>query len=103
MGQVAVIAKMTAKEGRRDELVKVLQELVDATESEPGTLFYAMNTSGTSPEDVWFYEVYRDNDALGAHGGSETMKKAGGALADLLAGRPELHLLELVSGKNLPA
>ena len=55
MGQVAIVAKLTAKQGRRDELVKLLGRVVDAVESEPGTLLYAMNVSTTAPEEFWFY------------------------------------------------
>src|SRR5689334_17128216 len=45
MGQVSLIAKMTAKEGRRDELVDILRKVVDAVQQEEGTLVYAMNVS----------------------------------------------------------
>ena len=102
MSQVALIAKMTAKEGRRDELVQVLRGVVEAVEQEDGTLIYAMNVSTTAPNEVWFYELYRDNDALMAHGGSEAMKQAGPALGQLLDGKAELYFLEPVTGKGLP-
>lgn len=101
MGQVAVIAKMTAKEGKRDEVIKVFQALIEAVKDEPGTLVYAINVSATSPDEVWFYELYRDNDALMAHGGSEAMKRASGPLGELLAGRAELFFLEPVTAKGL--
>ena len=103
MGQVSLIAKMTAKEGRRDELVDVLRTVVDAVHQEEGTLVYALNVSSTSPDEVWFYELYRDSDALMAHGGSEAMKRAGGPMSELLAGKAELYFLEPVTGKGLPA
>jgi len=103
VGQVSLIAKMTAKEGKRDELVGVLRRVVDAAQDEPGTLVYAMNVSTTAPDEVWFYELYRDNDALMAHGSSEAMKQAGPALGELLAGRADLYFLEPVTAKGLPA
>jgi quinol monooxygenase YgiN len=103
VGQVSLVAKLTAKEGKRDELVKVLQELSGVVESEPGTLIYAINISTTAPDEVWFYELYTDNDALAAHGGSAAMKEAGAGMAPLLTGRPELYFLEPVGGKGLPA
>jgi quinol monooxygenase YgiN len=103
MAQVSLIAKMTAKEGKRSELVGLLQDLVRATEAEAGTLVYALNVSTTEPEVVWFYELYTDQDALLAHGGSDAMKAAGSGMAELLAGRPELQFLEPVVAKGLPA
>ena len=103
MGQVSVIAKLTAKEGKRDELLKVLNDLVNAVESEPGTLIYAINASTTSPDEVWFYELYADGDALAAHSRSEAMKAAGAGMMDLLGGKAELFFLEPAGGKGLPA
>ena len=101
MGKVAVIAKMTAKEGRRDDLLEALKPLSAAVQDEPGTEVYAVHTDAASPNDVWFYELYRDQDALIAHGTSEAMKAAGGALAELLDGRPELYFLGPEAAKGL--
>ena len=47
-----MIAKMTAKDGKRDAVVEVLRDLVAATESEPGTLVYALNVSAKEPDVV---------------------------------------------------
>jgi quinol monooxygenase YgiN len=102
VAQVSVIAKLTAKEGKRDERLEHLRTMAKATEDEPGTLQYTVNPSTTDPEVVWFYEVYTNQDALVAHGGSDAMKAAGPALAELLAARLELHICEPVAGKNLP-
>lgn len=103
MAKVAVIAKITALPGRRDEVVAILNDVVTATQDEPGTLLYAMNVDKAEEDVIWFYEVYADDAALAAHGGSEAMKAAGGQLRDKAAGRPELHVVELVGGKGLPA
>ena len=102
MAKVAVIAKITALPGMRDEVASVLNDVVTATNDEPGTLFYAMNLDKAETDVIWFYEVYADDAALAAHGGSEAMKAAGGKLRDKAAGRPELHIVELVAGKGLP-
>jgi quinol monooxygenase YgiN len=103
MPKVAVIAKITALPGLRDEVASVLSEVAAATESEAGTLLYFMNLDKADADVIWFYEVYADDAALAAHSGSDVMKAAGGKLRDKAAGRPELHLVELVGGKGLPA
>lgn len=103
MAKVAVIAKITALPGKRDEVVAVLNDVVAAAGEEPGTLLYAMNVDKTEADVIWFYEVYADDAALAAHSGSEAMKAAGGKLRDKAAGRPEIHVVELVGGKGLPA
>jgi quinol monooxygenase YgiN len=101
MSKVGIIAKMTAKEGQRDALVAALQPLLDAVKDEPGTEIYAMHTDTAVPEVVWFYELYTDQDAMIAHGTSDTMKAAGAQLAELLAGRPELNFLAPEAAKGL--
>jgi quinol monooxygenase YgiN len=103
VANVAMIAKVTTKEGKRDEVVEVLRDLVATIEAEPGTLVYALNVSTKEPDVVWFYELYADRGALAAHGGSDAMKAVGPKLADLLASRMELYPLELIVAKGLPA
>ncbi|GAC1375835.1 MAG: hypothetical protein NVSMB4_04270 [Acidimicrobiales bacterium] len=104
MAKVAVIAKITALPGQRDEVVAVMNEIVmSAVKQEEGTLLYTLNLDKTNADVIWFYELYADDAALAAHGGSEAMKAAGGKLRDKAAGRPEITLLELVDGKGLPS
>ncbi|HUQ38810.1 MAG TPA: putative quinol monooxygenase [Acidimicrobiales bacterium] len=102
MPPIAVHAKLTAQPGKRDELVTALQELVEATQSEPGTLVYALHTSDSDENAVWFYELYPDQDARDVHGRSETMKAIGPKLAGLLGAMPELSAGTVVGSKGLP-
>jgi quinol monooxygenase YgiN len=101
MAKVALVAKMTAASGKRDELVEAFGPLYEAVAGEEGTEIYALHLDATDADVVWFYELYRDGDALAAHGGSEAMKAMGGAFASLLAGRPELIFLTPVRAKGL--
>ena len=102
MAKVAVIAKITALPGKRDEVVEVLRDVVSATDAEAGTLLYAMNVDKGNDDVIWFYELYADEASFAAHGGSEAMKAAGGRLRDKAAGRPEIIMLDPVQGKGLP-
>lgn len=103
MAKVSVIAKITALPGMRDEMVTVLSDVATAAQDEPGTELYAMNLDKSDENVIWFYEVYADEAALAAHSGSEAMKAAGAKLRDKAAGRPELMVCELVTGKNVPS
>ncbi|MFI5041961.1 MAG: putative quinol monooxygenase [Acidimicrobiales bacterium] len=103
MAKVAIIAKITALPGKRDEVVATLSEMVDVVKGEPGTEVYALNIDKADENSVWFYEVYTDEASMAAHGGSEAMKAVGGRLRDKAAGRPELTLLELVAAKGVEA
>lgn len=101
MGKLALIAKVTAAAGKRDELVEAFGPLVKAVEDEPGTLLYVMHKDDQDDDVVWFYEVYADKAAMDAHSSSETMKTVGRSLAPLMGGRPELFRLTPAAGKGI--
>src|SRR5580765_6924220 len=101
MSKVAVLAKLKAQPGKRDELVAAMSPMLDAVKDEPGTEVYALHTDNGDADVIWFYELYVDSDALAAHSGSEAMKAAGGRLAGLVAGRPELFMLTPNAAKGL--
>lgn len=100
MAQIAMIVKLTAAEGKVDELLDVAAKLVAAAEGEPGTLAYTVHTDAAEPAAVWFYERYADQAALDAHAGSTTMAEAMGAFAGVLGAPPEMHMLSIAQGKG---
>lgn len=103
MAKPALIAKLTAADGKRDELVAACQSMVDyVTASEPGTLVYALHTDNKNENVVYYYELYEDGDALKTHGSSERMAEFGKSIAPLLGGKMELTRLSPVAGKGLP-
>ena len=94
MPKVAAIAKLTAADGQRDALVKVMDQIVDATADEAGTEVYVLHLDNKDENVIWFYELYTDKDAFKAHGNSETMQAVIGQLGGgLLAGAPDMHLV----------
>jgi quinol monooxygenase YgiN len=99
MPKTALFAKFKAAHGKLDELVAALQPLLDHVGAEPGTEVYAMHTADDA---VWFYEVYKDEDAFKAHSGSDAMKAAFGRTAGLTEGRPEILMGAPVGGKGVP-
>jgi quinol monooxygenase YgiN len=101
MSKVAVIAKLVAKEGQRDALVRALDQGMANAAGEEGTLMYILNADVKSPEVLWFYELYRDQDARVAHGTSDGMKALGPVLAPFLTGRPEIIELQPLGRKGL--
>jgi quinol monooxygenase YgiN len=103
MSKVAVIAKIPAAPGKRDQLIEALQAALANAEGEAGTLMYILNEDAKDPDAVWFYELYTDQDALTAHGSSDAFKALGAAIGEFVGGRPELTYLKPVGGKGLPA
>ncbi len=102
MPTVSLLAKVTAQEGKGDELVAAFEPLIEQVRNEPGTLLYVMNRSKENPDVFWTYELYTDDDAFGAHGSSDAMAKVGPTLGPLIADS-ELILGEPVLGKGLPS
>lgn len=101
MPRTAIFAKITSQPGKRDELVGALKPLLDAVESEDGTLSYALHTDNTADDVVWFYELYADDAALKAHMGSDAMKQVFGVLGGLVAGPAAISNVTPVGGKGL--
>ena len=102
MAKTALLAKLTAVEGKRDELLTVIADIgMSNAADEPGTEVYAAHKDQNDPDVVWFYELYSDQSALESHGGSEQMKVFGRAMRDFMAGRPELVFLDPVVAKGV--
>lgn len=100
MSQIAVIAKIPAQPGKRDEVVAGLRAMLDHVETEDGTLTYVLHEDAKDPDLLWMYEVYADRAAFDAHGSSDAMKALGGAIGAHLGGAPELIFLNPVGGKG---
>jgi quinol monooxygenase YgiN len=99
-GVIAVVAKLTVKDGKGDEFAAAAREMVAVVgTAEAGrTLMYSLHRSKDDPNVFMFYEQYADDDAIAAHGKSEHMAAFGGKIRDLLAGRAEIARYELVAG-----
>ena len=103
MAQMAAVAKLTAAEGKGDELAAVIGDLVGAVrEGEPGTLVYAAARDSEQADVFWFYELYDSPESAAAHSSVSALADAGGRMRGLLAGRPEVHRLTPVAAKGLP-
>lgn len=98
---LTVIATLKAKTGSEAALEKAAQEMVEyVKQHEPGTITYLVNRCASDPTEYVFYEVYADQAAFAAHGGSEQMQKFFGVAASLLDGRPAIKMYEEVGGKK---
>jgi quinol monooxygenase YgiN len=101
VSKIAVIAKLTAAPGKRDDLVAVLTAQVAAVNDEAGTEIYALLTSNDDDTSVYFFERYTDADALKAHSTSDGMKALGPKLKGLVAAAPEIIRLTPVAAKGI--
>lgn len=98
---ITLIATLTAKPGRLDELVELVRWMVGEAASEPGTLVYAAQADADQ-HAVWLYEVYADEDALASHSTSNAMRQFVDALHEVA--EPEMigRRLEAIASTGLP-
>ena len=102
MSKVSVIAKITANEGMRSDMIAAMGSMMDHVEAnEENTLKYILMEDSSDENVVWMYEEYTDDDALAAHSSSETMKELGMALRPFAGARPEIIKCNPVRGKGL--
>jgi quinol monooxygenase YgiN len=100
MTERTCLAKITALEGRRDDVLKEFEAVVSAARDEPGTLTYEVYADRRNPAVIWFLERYADKESFEAHLGSETLASVGKSVEPLLAAPPEFVMLELVSSAS---
>ncbi len=101
MSKISLIAKLTAADGKADELATALADLIAAADSEPGLEIYSAHVTADDPNTFYFFELYSDEEALAVHGKAEPMVGAMKALGGLLAGRPEVTMMNPVVAKGL--
>lgn len=101
MSKISLIAKLTAADGKADDLETALRGVIDAAAEEDGLEVYSAHAVADEPGVYYFFELYRDQAAIDVHGKGERMRAAMGAVGGLLAGRPELTMMSPVAAKGL--
>ena len=96
---IVITSRLTAMPGGRDALIIAFEQLHAAVADEPGTLVFAMHEAGE--DELFFYEVYRDEAALAAHRDSPAVRDLAGHLDGLLDGPPVITYLTPLRTKGL--
>jgi quinol monooxygenase YgiN len=100
MSRIAVIAKLVAAEGRREELQARLTEHFSRVQEEDGTLVFSWQVDFRDPDAFWAYEVYASREALAVH--AEWAARAVEEMTELLASPPEVSFCRPMVAKGLP-
>jgi quinol monooxygenase YgiN len=66
-----VCAKWTAKEGKEDRLVEIIEEMTGPSREEPGNVYYQAQRSPDNPRLFFLYEQYADEAGYEAHQATE--------------------------------
>ncbi|MEM7324624.1 MAG: putative quinol monooxygenase [Actinomycetota bacterium] len=101
MAKISLLAKLTAADGKVDELNAALATLASAGDEESGLEIYSFHRSNDDENVIYAFELYTDQAALDVHGKGETMRAAMGAMGSLLAARPEVTLMSPVAAKGM--
>lgn len=100
MSRISLIAKLTAAEGKSDELQAALKAMIPEADEESGLEVYSVSADNDHDGVFYFFEVYRDQEAIDVHGKGERMRAAMGSLSGLLGGRPEVTMMTPVAAKG---
>jgi autoinducer 2-degrading protein len=85
VSHVAIVARVTVKEGKANDYIGAFAPLLEQAEKEPGTLLYAVHRSKDNPHVFWTTEVYADDDAFAAHRASDVHAAASPVFTELIA------------------
>lgn len=89
--KIALHVKLTAAEGKGDELVAAFSQLYPGPlDAEPGTEMHVIHQATDNPDVIFFYELYTDEAAYQAHSAGEALMSVVPKLGGLIGGPPEM-------------
>jgi len=91
---ISVIAKIPIKEGKIEEAITAVKELMVQVAREEGTLLYTLNRDPSSPNTLVIMERYKDKAAFDAHTSTPHFKAFFAKSKAFIGGRPEITLME---------
>ena len=91
---ISLVAKLTVREGKEQDFIDAMKDVVPAVRDEPGNSAYVMNRSKENPSMFVFYEEYTDQAAFDAH--RKHLGELGVDLRAILAGAPALEFYEKI-------
>jgi quinol monooxygenase YgiN len=102
VGRFGALLELTAKPGRRDELVRIVTNYSGTLDGEPGTLLFAVATDATDPHTVFLWEAFADDAAVQAHFEHDFFRALSLELAELLVAPASVRPLVPVAHRVNP-
>ena len=90
---LSVIARIPLQEGKADEFTEAFKEIAKGVATEEGNFLYSLSFSKKEPDVAVIMERYADKAALGAHSESDHYKAFGPKIKNLVAGPPEVAIM----------
>lgn len=92
---IGVIATLKVQDGKNAEFEAIFKELTAKVRAgEPGNLAYQLAQSRADPQTYKVLELYKDQDALTAHGQTPYFRELGAKMGPCMGGRPEIEYLD---------
>ena len=92
---IGIVATLKVQGGKNAEFEAIFADLAKQVRAnEQGCLMYQLTRSQSDPNTYKVLELYKDQEALTHHGGTDYFKAAGPKFAGVLAGRPEIEYLD---------
>ena len=94
---IGIVATLRTKDGAGEAFEAVFRELAAKVRAnEPGNLMYQLTKSRTEANTYKVLELYKDQDAVTHHGGTDYFREIGRRMGPCMAGRPEVETLDAV-------
>ncbi len=93
---ISLFVKIPLKEGKAAEFTEAFKEIAAGVATEEGNLLYSLNFTKKAPDTAIIMERYNDQGALAAHSQSDHYKAFGPKIGGLVAGAPEITIMEEV-------
>ena len=87
-GRMSLLVRLTVKEGMRAALLDALNTYTDQLAGEPGTEMFIVSVDPDSANNVWLYEIFKDEAAQVAHRSSSGFAELMNSMPPLLDGPP---------------
>ena len=95
---IGIVATIKVQDGKGADFEGVFLRLAAAVRAnEPGNVFYQLTKSRADANTYKVLELYKDQDALAAHGQSDHFKSIGREMGAFMAGRPDVEYLDAIS------
>jgi len=91
---ISVIAKLPMKEGKVEEAIAAVKELMVHVAREEGTVLYTLNRDPSNPNILVIMERYKDKAAFDVHSSTPHFKAFFAKSKAFMGGRPEITLME---------
>ena len=93
---ISLFVKIPLKEGKAAEFTEAFKVIAAEVAKEEGNFLYSLNFAKDAPDTAIIMERYKDQDALTAHSKSDHYKAFGPKIAGLVAGAPEIMIMDEV-------